>query len=131
MAKDYNLFKIEINPIEPVIELCNRYRGFAVCEWIEIPTFKMNIYIRRAKRLIEKEITDTIELANFEIPVQHRGRGFFTSFLKIIESYSLENNLVVYVECVHNKNLRDFLVRNGYAENPIPGYEKSYFKRPQ
>ena len=88
-------------------------------KWIEVPAFKLRLYIRRAKRCLGGELVETLDLAAFEVSERYRDKGLFTRFLALVESYATELSLVVFVECVHNERLRGFLKRHGYIERDL------------
>jgi vacuolar-type H+-ATPase subunit I/STV1 len=81
--------------------------------WIESDIF--HVYVRKGRRYINGVITNTIDIANIlSIPIEHRGKGYFKSFILNVESYGLP----VYVECIHNPLLITMLSKHGYQLLP-------------
>jgi GNAT superfamily N-acetyltransferase len=110
--------------IQPLIDFAQGYEQYPINAWIELPAFKLRLYTRRAKRYLGESRVETLDLASFEIPERYRGKGLFTRFIALVESYATELGLVVFVECVHNERLRAFLERRGY----MPAEGQCYWK---
>lgn len=91
-------------------ELLDEFMNSKVpCKWIENDV--LGVYIRKGIHRIHGELLNTIDIANIRsIPNQHRGKGYFKSFMLKIESY----NKPVYVECIHNPRLLEMLNKHGY-----------------
>jgi len=105
--------------IQPLIDFAQGYKRYPINEWIEVPAFKLRLYARRTRRHLGGKMEETLDLASFEVSEQNRGKGLFTRFIELVESYAVELGLVVYVECVHNKRLRAFLERRGYVAQDL------------
>ncbi|KKL24989.1 hypothetical protein LCGC14_2409830 [marine sediment metagenome] len=112
LGKGFDLSKMK--EIQPLIDFVQGYKKYPINAWIKVPAFKLRLYTRRTKRLLGKKLMETLDLASFEISEKYRGKGLFTRFIELVESYAAELGLVVFVECVHNERLRTFLERRGY-----------------
>lgn len=110
--------------IQPLIDFVQGYKQCPINAWVKVPAFKLRLYTRRTKHLLGEQLVETLDLASFEISERYRGKGLFTRFIALVESYAAELGLVVFVECVHNERLRAFLERRGY----IPVQDRCYWK---
>ena len=96
-------------------------------QWIKEP--HMQVYVRKSRRFVNDELIPCFDVASIQVKESHQGKGLFTNFLKMVEEYSAENSLIVFVESVLNVRLRKFLERNGYIHHPstseiCPSYYK-------
>lgn len=95
------------------MSLCDQFDQFMLSPlhnmWIG--DNNIQVYIRKGYHLIHQEFLNTIDIANIQQDVEHRGKGFFKTFIQHVERYKYP----VYVECIHNPRLTDMLERNGYT----------------
>jgi hypothetical protein len=75
---------------------------------------KMQVYVRKGRRLIDGKMRTTLDIANVE--VYDKGQGTFTDFLN--KAHDMHPWDATYVECVHNPDLAVFLVRYGFMPHP-------------
>ena len=94
--------------------------------WLYFPEYHMDIYLRLTKRYINGVMHNTIDLASISICEEYRSKGYFTRFLKAVEKIAEKSGRSVYVESLLNKQLKKFLLSNGYIECYID--ENSVFK---
>jgi GNAT superfamily N-acetyltransferase len=81
----------------------------------------ISVYVRKGyHRIINKQgqekIEQTLDIAAVEVDEKMRGQGLFTKFLE--EAHKINPWKATYVECVHNRDLALFLLRNGYVCAP-------------
>lgn len=117
-----------MSKIQPIIDMCSNYNGFSIYDWHKLPEFKMEIYVRRTKRMVHDQIKETIDLANCSVQERYRGKGYFTLFLIEIEEYAKQEGLTVFAECVLNEDLGTFLEQEGYSTSEHQ--DMCYFKFP-
>jgi hypothetical protein len=71
----------------------------------------LSIYVRKGNHLFRGEILATLDVANIgTIPDEYKGKGHFKRFMKKAESIGLP----IWVECIHNPDLVQMLVKHGY-----------------
>lgn len=85
-------------------------------KWIYLPEYRLNLYYRITRRLIDGSMRDTIDLATIEIDEEFRGKGYFTSFLVEMEKLADKYSRVIFVESILNDSLYSFLCRRGYRD---------------
>lgn len=115
---------IFVSTLKNMIE---RYKGvLGVTEWIDCDKFK--IFVRVTKRLIEKEITETIDISNIVVYDEYQNTGVFKEILSSIKTLASEYNKVIYVESIQNPILVNYLKKEGFT---FDGYDfcPNAFKR--
>lgn len=105
-----------------LVDGTHRYRS----AWIEIG--KVRCYFRCNHRSLPIGYTKTLDLANFNIEEEERGKGYFTKWLGQIEAFAFGHNLTVFIENVINERLGPFFVRRGYT--PCKREPESYYLCP-
>lgn len=102
---------IFVSTLKNMIE---RYKGISgVTEWIHCEKFK--IFVRVTKRLIEKDITETIDISNVVVYDEYQNTGVFKEVLNVIEQLASEHNKVIYVESIQNPILVKYLEKEGFT----------------
>lgn len=84
----------------------------------------LTAYVRHAKRIINRKMMDTFDIAKVDVEEEHQRKGHFKQFVLDIANASPWPYL--YVECVHNEDLARYLDRDGWQK--FPSDEKCYFK---
>lgn len=78
----------------------------------------MNVYVRRSKRYLDKQMVECLDFATVEVDEGHRGKGHLTKFLLRFEKEARRLGRVVYVESILEPRLVPFLARMGYKFVP-------------
>lgn len=72
----------------------------------------LNVYVRKGKRYIEGNISETFDVANIlSINKKYEKQGYFKAFMLKVE----ELGMTIFVECIHNPKLTEMLQKNGYT----------------
>lgn len=93
--------------------------------WLTIDSY-MALYVRKGFHYNKDfdSVISTLDLANFETPEKYRSTGICTRFLNWLES----RNVPIYVECIHNPRLLQFLLKRGYKladDSSVPSVFKN------
>lgn len=76
----------------------------------------LKAYVRNTYRILENRTLHTLEIGSVDVPRKYQRRGQFTIFLRLFEEVAHFHKFdAVYIECVHNEHLADFLLRCGYT----------------
>ena len=88
---------------------------------------EMEIYVRKGHHILDKEIITCLDIAN--VTVYHKGLGFFTLFLHLMELIlkSYDSFHAIYVESVQEERFGLFLESRGYTRIP-DSVPSSYYK---
>jgi hypothetical protein len=78
----------------------------------------MDVYVRRSKRYIDKEMVECLDLATVNVDDRHRGKGHLTKFLPRFEQEAMRLKRVVYLENILEPRLVPFFLRMGYKFVP-------------
>lgn len=71
----------------------------------------LEVYVRKSIRFFDNQKLTTFDIANIHsINPQYKGKGYFKSFMKKVESIGRP----VYVENIQNPYLVEMLEKNGY-----------------
>jgi hypothetical protein len=95
-------------------------RQFGNNQWLEDDI--MQVYVRKATRLIENELKTTLDIANIE--VYDKGKGTGSQFFN--EAHKINPWQATYFENVLNPRLGKFLLANGYKQDS--SMPPSYYK---
>jgi hypothetical protein len=100
-------------------------------EWVT--EFNISVYCRKGTHLLTKEILcDCIDIGNVTVEEGERGKGLFTQFLERVEMIAYSQCKAVWVECIMEPRLIEFLKERGYEKSPYYGDEApTYFKLPE
>ena len=82
--------------------------------WFRFPGYFLKVYMRHTRRLIDGEITETVDVASVEVNKQYRSRGHFTAWLNEVQIIADDLKLVVYIESVLEPRLVHFLEKKNY-----------------
>lgn len=98
-----------------VSDVVNELKRFLIdpkCDhrWISGNMLEVYVRKRKAQMLFYEDTVSTLDIAN--IACEDRGRGIFTAFLDEAEQIS---PYPIFVELIHNRRLRSFLLRRGYT----------------
>ena len=99
-------------------------------EWLH--SDGMAVYVRKGYQFLDRELppSNTLDVANINIKEEHRGKGWFTAWLKYAEEVAKEQGKdAVYVESVENVRLIPFLLKSGYSEVANLDGAPCFFKR--
>lgn len=78
---------------------------------------KMTAYIRITTRLIQGQMTQTIDIGNVSVNEEHQKQGVFRKFLEGVERLAHRFDKTVYIESVLSQVLIDKLPSYGYTSN--------------
>lgn len=82
--------------------------------WLELDE-PMNLYARRATRVVDNEIVKTFDIASVE--VETPGIGTFTKFLSLLEGKMTDNGFEgIFVESILNPDFAKSLAKRGYEK---------------
>lgn len=84
-------------------------------EWIVLNDYKLALYYRLNKRMINKELVDSLDLANIEIDSRCRHKGYFSKFITDLEQEMIQFHIVIFVESIINPILSHYLQSIGYS----------------
>jgi hypothetical protein len=84
-------------------------------EWINLNDYKLVLYYRLNKRMINKEIVDSLDLANIQISSKHRNKRYFSKFINDLEQEMSQFHIVIFVESIINPILSSYLQSIGYS----------------
>lgn len=76
-----------------------------------------HVYVRWARKAIDGREATSLDLANIEIPIGARGRGWFKNFIALMKAISPREG--VYIEAAANPAnfwMHDALLRWGFVE---------------
>lgn len=79
------------------------------------------VYVRRAQRLINRKITQCLDLASIEIHEDLQGQGIASAILDLMEEINPWDT--VYVENVLNEDFANTLRKRGYVTDRSGGLE--------
>lgn len=96
-------------------------------KWIKFD--EGEVYVRKSMRYFDKNIWyKALDLANINIKEEHRGKGYLTFILEVLENAAKDYGYdIVYLENVlDNPRLEEFYKRKGYLElsRDIPCFYK-------
>lgn len=89
--------------------------GSLINEWIYLDEYKLSLYYRINKRMINKEIVDSLDLANIRIDSKHRNKRYFSKLINALEQEMSQFHIVVFVESIINPILSNYLQCIGYS----------------
>lgn len=75
----------------------------------------IQVYVRRSIRALESKMVPCFDIGSVEVNEESRGKGIFTAFLRRFEKYAKQANKAVFIESILNKDLEEFLIKNGYS----------------
>lgn len=83
-------------------------------EWLKYDD-GLEVYVRKSSRLDNLQVyRSCVDVANMSLPKSSRGKGYFTSWIKMCEQQADTRDLHVYVENLLNTRLAHFFYRRGY-----------------
>lgn len=90
-------------------------------------------YVRKGKHVINKEVQNTLDLANIDVAEEETLQTAFEihNFINLCEQTAKDNNLTFYVENVLNPKLEGYLKRRKYESDnnmPAPSFSISFSK---
>lgn len=94
--------------------------------WINHPDF-FGLYVRRSTRLIDNSRESCFDVAAIEAVQTNQG-----AWRSLVEELSTRlPGMILFVECVHNEQFADYLLRTGFQKTAPPGdiWTKNFWKR--
>jgi|694.fasta_scaffold12015_38 hypothetical protein len=83
----------------------------------------MSVYVRKAKRFLDKSFLTTLDIASVEVEESKRNCGLWSNFLR--QSHEINPYQATYVESVLNPILFESLSKHGWI---IAGENNFYMK---
>lgn len=72
----------------------------------------MSIYVRKSKRIVNKEVLSFIDIANVVVDEEVRCKGFFTRFMnRLVDEYSFN----IYVESILSPHVERTCKKLGFV----------------
>lgn len=89
--------------------------GSPINEWIYLDEYKLSLYYRINKRVINNEIISSIDLANIQIDREYQNKGYFSKFISELEQEISQFHIVIFIENIINPVLSNYLRNIGYS----------------
>ena len=86
--------------------------------WINCPQYHLTVYIRLTKRLIDKQICDTIDLASVSVDEKFWHKGYFKKLLNRLEELAKTYHRTIYIESILNEYVMQYCLKTGYSLTP-------------